>query len=88
MATYQLTNFCGKWWNGKRWTKKVKGGCCTHRNLGKDGRRAWKLFYEVREEDFILMKWHYDKGVRCLQEWRWGKPEDNTNAQDEIKKII
>lgn len=75
---YDLTNFCGLWWNGKanRWGKfnRVRRNkdsfyeLSTHRNLGKDAKTAWKIFRSC-PDGFILMRWVRVNGRRGVIEW-------------------
>lgn len=75
---YDLTNFCGLWWDGEReqWGKsnRVRRNknshyeLSTHRNLGKDAKAAWKIFRSC-PDGFILMRWVRVNGKRGVFEW-------------------
>jgi hypothetical protein len=68
MSFYEITNFKGFWWSGKKWLKKCKAPCSTHRVIGSDGRKAWRIFRKC-SVGFILMRWFYKNKKRQLLEW-------------------
>lgn len=73
--SYWLTNYCKYWWYHKisKWRKHSECGgmFSTDRYLGKNAKKAWKIFYKFRKKDWILYKIFWKNGERLTQEWRW-----------------